>query len=304
MFSSGRFVAKALMLGVLLVGGCAGKPQLWPAFSGDPDATLTAPLPLPVAGDRLTFDNGQSETVVEVVEDIVTWRNDRGVVHERSRDPLMPSLRWKSKYRNAEVTFGQGAPGSMWPLRADTQARIAYSNFVWDRRTHRSRVYRSEYLCQVRGTMTQTTPAGRFQGYQIDCRKFSRDHRISGYRRFFYAPESGYVISQEDIFTSDRPAKVKRLIGIELSLQDLAPNVRQDLAKARNKALSTLPSGQSLGFSSADKFVLATFTPLRTFKTDKGYYCREYQEARTVGPRKGRFTATACNLPKRGWVRR
>ncbi len=52
------------------------------------------------------------------------------------------------------------------------------------------------------------------------------------------------------------------------------------LARATvQKALETVRSESSLDWSSAETGVAGTVTPLATFKTSTGYFCRRYREA-------------------------
>jgi len=52
------------------------------------------------------------------------------------------------------------------------------------------------------------------------------------------------------------------------------------LARAAvQRALETLQSARSLGWTSASGRVSGSVTPLATFKTTTGYYCRRYREA-------------------------
>jgi surface antigen len=43
-------------------------------------------------------------------------------------------------------------------------------------------------------------------------------------------------------------------------------------------------------------------TPLRTFATEDGYFCRDYREELAVGAATGRFYHTACRDVAAGWV--
>lgn len=69
-----------------------------------------------------------------------------------------------------------------------------------------------------------------------------------------------------------------------------------DVARAREtvqRALETLASERSLGWTSASGRVTGSVTPLATFKTTTGYYCRRYREA-VVGA--GRGAASAVRI--------
>ena len=66
-------------------------------------------------------------------------------------------------------------------------------------------------------------------------------------------------------------------------------------------ALETVPSGQQSVWVNPDTGAQVSVTPTRTFQTQKGQYCREYQTSAQVGGRTEHAYGTACRQPDGSW---
>lgn len=85
-------------------------------------------------------------------------------------------------------------------------------------------------------------------------------------------------------------------IGISLDEAD-----RLAAARSTQKALETVPSGQSLPWRNPKTGHHGSVTPIRTYPVASGKYCREFQETIVVGGRRQKAYGTACRQPDGTW---
>ena len=76
---------------------------------------------------------------------------------------------------------------------------------------------------------------------------------------------------------------------------------RQRAQVAATRALETAPSGQSVAWRNPDTGNAGAVTPVRTYQTSTGQYCREYTQTITVGGEKHQSYGTACREPDGSW---
>ena len=72
-------------------------------------------------------------------------------------------------------------------------------------------------------------------------------------------------------------------------------------AEAERKALETAPSGTSVTWKNPDNGHAGTVTPVRTYQTSTGQYCREYQTNVTIEGKSEKAYGTACRQPDGSW---
>ena len=70
---------------------------------------------------------------------------------------------------------------------------------------------------------------------------------------------------------------------------------------AATQALESAPSGQSVAWRNPDSGNAGAVTPVRTYQTSTGQYCREYTQTITVGGEKHQSYGTACRQPDGTW---
>ena len=66
-------------------------------------------------------------------------------------------------------------------------------------------------------------------------------------------------------------------------------------------SLENAKVGQTSQWQNPDSGNSGTFTPTRTYQTDSGQYCREYQQEIMVGGEKHDSYGTACRQPDGSW---
>jgi surface antigen len=76
---------------------------------------------------------------------------------------------------------------------------------------------------------------------------------------------------------------------------------KRDQAQAAQKAFETAPSGKSVAWRNPDSGHNGTVTPVRTYQTASGQYCREYQQTISVGGEMHQAYGKACRQPDGSW---
>lgn len=65
--------------------------------------------------------------------------------------------------------------------------------------------------------------------------------------------------------------------------------------------LETAPTGQTSTWRNPDSGHYGTVTPVKTYQTNAGQYCREFQQTVTVGGQTQQAYGTACRQPDGSW---
>jgi surface antigen len=76
---------------------------------------------------------------------------------------------------------------------------------------------------------------------------------------------------------------------------------REKANEAASRALESVPSGQSVAWRNPDSGNAGAVTPVRTYQTSTGQYCREYTQTINIGGEKHKSYGTACREPDGSW---
>jgi surface antigen len=76
---------------------------------------------------------------------------------------------------------------------------------------------------------------------------------------------------------------------------------RRESERAAQRAFETAPSGQATAWNNPDSGNNGTVTPTRTFQTDSGQYCREFQQTVVIGGEEQQAHGTACRQADGSW---
>lgn len=76
---------------------------------------------------------------------------------------------------------------------------------------------------------------------------------------------------------------------------------RQRANTAAAQALESSPSGQSVAWRNPDSGNAGAVTPVRTYQTSTGQYCREYTQTINIGGERHQSYGTACRQPDGTW---
>ncbi len=302
----------ALAFTALAVSGCQttglSMPNLpaLPSFAGGANAGASGgkayPLPVYLPGDRFSYDNGRTVRVVSVDGDWVTWAQGNAYQWTANRDFTMPPKGWNTSTRTSQLTKLTITPGAMWPLRKGNSEDFIYANLVhWKDGSQADRTYSQRRGCWVEGSQTITVPAGVFNTVKTSCYRYRAvNNYFYGKRTWYYAPRIGQVVLTVDENTtrvSTRVALVsyrKTRVHLNRSEAAFANGVLQT-------ALQTKLSGKTLVQSRGR--VMVSVTPLRTYRTTKGLFCRDYRRLTSKGERTRSGTGTACHVANGTWKR-
>ncbi len=72
-------------------------------------------------------------------------------------------------------------------------------------------------------------------------------------------------------------------------------------AEAAQKALETAPTGKPVAWQNPDNGHSGTVTPVKTYQTASGSYCREYQQTVIINDKQENAYGTACRQPDGSW---
>lgn len=73
------------------------------------------------------------------------------------------------------------------------------------------------------------------------------------------------------------------------------------MSQRTQSSLETSPSGRTSEWRNPDSGHSGTITPQPAYKTERGQYCREFQQTVTVGGKTERAYGTACRQPDGSW---
>ncbi|MGH8059439.1 MAG: RT0821/Lpp0805 family surface protein [Candidatus Entotheonellia bacterium] len=76
---------------------------------------------------------------------------------------------------------------------------------------------------------------------------------------------------------------------------------REKASAAASQALESIPSGRSVAWRNPDSGNTGVVTPVRTYQTSTGQYCREYTQTINIGGQKHQSHGTACRQPDGSW---
>lgn len=76
---------------------------------------------------------------------------------------------------------------------------------------------------------------------------------------------------------------------------------RQLAAKSAHQAFEYAPTGNSVAWQNPDSGHSGSVTPTKTYKTDSGQYCREFQQDLIIGGEKKKGYGTACRQQDGHW---
>ncbi len=71
--------------------------------------------------------------------------------------------------------------------------------------------------------------------------------------------------------------------------------------QAAQQSLETQSSGTTSTWNNPDSGHSGTFTPVRTYETEAGAYCREFQQTVTIGGNTEEAYGIACRQPDGSW---
>lgn len=192
-------------------------------------APAAVPLPEYEPGDAFVFSDGRVERVIDAEGQRMTWAGLSGANYQRSRNFVVPVLRWRSGRATGRREV-HGNPDALWPIgksksarfrvvtetKANAQAGLKRSVSLWVCKTGKPKVY--------------TVAAGTFDTIPVKCDRYSpTTMRLLEQREWDYAPELGHYV---------RRVTVSYLRGTTRTAELVAALSGPSASKARLTALA------------------------------------------------------------------
>jgi surface antigen len=84
--------------------------------------------------------------------------------------------------------------------------------------------------------------------------------------------------------------------------EELSENDVALAARTLQSALELTPDGTTRRWTNQETWHSGAISPIRTYLTEGGHFCRDYREELTFGARPGRFHHSACRGEDARWV--
>ena len=261
-----------------------------------------AALPTYTVGEYFTFDDGSSTMVTAVSGEPITWQSNTGTVSNGYRNFIIPALTWTSTNRRSEGKTT--APADLlWPLTVGKKGKYDFQQTISRHDGTESIELSRNWSCAVEGTERVSVPAGTFDTYVIACNRYSSSsHRWRASRRFYYAPDLGHYVMQEDKYRS-RPDKKRALVSYGFRSIVLPEKDQIMLNRKLQKALHNDADGIASTWTSSTGEVAAMLIPIRSYKVSNGDQCREYHSVYNVKGRIRKNVRIVCKQPNGQWQR-
>ncbi|MBC7951819.1 MAG: hypothetical protein H7Z12_08400 [Rhodospirillaceae bacterium] len=272
----------------ILLAACANEPPR--QLSGP--ALPPAALPTYAIGDQVTWSNGQTETVVAVDGEKVSWRDQEGNTFTGYRNFALPSLAWD--YPKSKAATEMVLPATtLWPLKTGNEVDFKVKQHLTLKIHNSDLSYHDEWGCRVDGTERVKVALGSFDTYKLRCKRYWQGSNI-GEITWNYAPALGRVVKR-NWTGAEEPEEL-----IAISSGKLDPKAETVAAKVRQQGLEKLASGNgALGKAGG---IQAQITPKASFVTSTGAICRDFLQ--TIQTKSAQATAAgiACRAKDGKWT--
>ena len=246
---------------------------------------------------RARYSDGRTETVTQVLGELVRWRNDVGFTFAQLRNPMLPRIEWEREGRRGESVL-DAMPDLLWPLQAGATAE-----FLARRRVIEAGGSRHDFVqrwrCRVEAPAMIEVPAGQFEAWPLSCERHDDLGQLREERRWWYAPSVAHVVAAEEV--RDGVSSRRELIAWRRFQPTPAASADETFSLLQ-QALETLVSGQELGWTSPDGGRRISIAPVRTFQRE-ALYCRDYRVSSLVDGKTSVEEGTACRGPDAIWRR-
>ena len=269
----------------------------------DPPDYKGAPLgelPSYRLGDAYTYASGRTETIQQILEDRVVWRNDLDSSFERFPNFIFPSI--STRTDRGEVTRQFDVPATtLWPLIPGTRRQFKSEVRVKLDGQNGERLFYREWICKVVGNARVEVQIGEFDAVEIVCDRFSRG-KWRQKRTWYYVPEIGHYVRRTDSFLG-RDKRETELVSIQQGLDGLSRDAKRELYDLEQQTLERMPSGKAANWRSSEGNLAVTMVVIRTMKTEAGQFCRTFRQT-ISGKEGGRLVpGLACHTWNGRWVR-
>lgn len=310
---SRRLIQCASLVALLILAGCLQVDEggggflesLRGKFSADYDppdykGPPLGELPSYRQGDAYTYSSGRTETIQEILDDRVVWRNDLDSSFERYPNFVFPSIRTTTDRGEVGRSFDV-PPDMLWPLIPGTRRQFKSEVRVKLDGQNGERLFYREWICTVVGKSVVEVQFGRFDSIEIACDRYSRGKWREN-RTWYYVPEIGHYVRRVDRFLG-RDTRDTELVSIQQGLDGLSRDAKRALYDLEQQTLERMPSGKPANWRSSEGNIAVTMVVTKTMKTEAGQFCRTFRQVISEAGGDRLIPGLACRTWNGRWVR-
>lgn len=279
-------------------------------LEGSGEAYTDSALPVYRTGTTFVYGDGGWETVLSAVAGRVEWKNHRGERYSGSTDFTRRPSDWRNRRLQVRRTYETRTdlflkpPTSLWPLREGKKAGFVEKGF-WTEEDGASRSYSAQWACEVVGREDERVPAGTFDTWKIECRRYSVSSNLRSTLRqvntWFYSPEVGHYVAKENRYTSGKPPKRRELVAITPPYELMSSAVREQIDRSFQAALEKNGRGEPAVWQYPQDQFSGTTKPTDTFRLANGTYCRRYAQTINQARNAHVYYGLACRNAEGIW---
>ncbi len=306
-------MSKATLVALLAVAGCmpgdSGVSGVLDGLRGKLSANYDPPdysgpplgeLPAYRRGDIYTYSSGRSETIEDILEDSVVWRNDLDSNFTRYPNFIFPSVNTKTSKGEVARNFDV-PPETLWPLIPGTRRQFKSEVRVRLEGQNGERLFYREWICTVVGEKKVLVQFGEFDSVEIACDRYSMG-KWREKRSWYFVPEIGHYVRRTDEFLG-RESRETELVSIQQGLDGMSSDVKRTLYDLEQQTLERMPSGKPANWKSGEGNLAVTMVVTKTMKTEAGQFCRSFKQVIQSGGQERLVPGLACRTWNGRWVR-
>lgn len=308
-----NLIHRAVLVALLALAGCTpadgGIGGILESLRGKLSADYDPPdyegpplgdLPSYRRGDAYTYSSGRTETIHEILDDRVAWRNDLDSSFERYPNFIFPSLSTTTD-RGKVVRSFDAPPNTLWPLIPGARRRFKSEVRVKLNGQNGERLFYREWICTVVGKSRVEVQFGEFDSVEITCDRYSRG-KWREKRTWYYVPQIGHYVKRVDEFLG-RAARDTELVSIQQEFNGLSRDAKRALYDLEQQTLERMPSGKPVNWRSSEGDITVTMVVTKTMKTEAGQFCRTFRQVIREKGIERLVPGLACRAWNGRWVR-
>ncbi len=306
-------IRSASIIALLVLAGCASTAEVAggilenlrgklsanydpPDYDGPP----LGDLPTYHRGDAYTYSSGRTETIQEILDDRIVWRNDLDSNFERYPNFIFPSIETKTDSGQVTRNFDV-PPDTMWPLIPGTRRQFKSEVRVKLDGQNGERLFYREWICTVVGNTEVEVQFGNFDSVEVSCERYSRG-KWREKRVWYYVPEIGHYVRRVDQFLG-RDSRDTELVSIQQGFDGLSRDAKRALYDLEQQTLERMPSGKTANWRSSGGDIAVTMIVTKTMKTEAGQFCRTFRQTISGEGGDRLVPGLACRTWNGRWVR-
>ena len=192
------------------------------------------------------------------------------------------------------------APGALFPLARGNNVSFRAARHTVEGPAALSTDVAEAWQCRVDDTARVATKAGDFDTFRVACSMSTVSPGTTLTRTFFYAPAIDYYVRREDRTAAGETLAIT-LTGYTTAEPSLPALPARSREAARQSALETVASGETMPWRDAASGVSGTVRPVSTMRSPQRGWCRTYEELIEAKARLYHVERIACRTRGGSW---